>query len=55
MPRLESVAFSKGCRASFADDLEVHRCVYYDPHMLRVVSWLLMGVIDGVCDDRQCL
>ena len=38
-----------------ADNLEVHRCVYHDPYMVRVVTRFLVGVIDGVHDDRQCL
>ena len=37
------------------DDLEVHRWVYHYPHMVRVVTRFLVGVIDGVHDDRQCL
>ena len=45
----------QGLPCKFADDLEVHRCVYYYPHMVRVVTWFLVGVIDGVHDDCQCL
>ena len=41
-----------GLPCQFADDLEVHRCVYYYPHMVRVVTRFLVGVIDGVHDDR---
>ena len=43
-----------GLPCQFADDLEVHRRVYYDPHMVRVVTLLLVGVTDGVHDDHQC-
>ena len=45
----------QGLPCQFADDLEVHRCVYYYSHMVRVVTRFLWGVIDGVHDDRQCL
>ena len=36
------------------DDVEVYRRVYYDPHMVRVVSRSLVGVIGGFQDDGQC-
>ena len=45
----------RGLSCQPADDLEVRRCVYHYPHMLRVVTRFLVGVIDGVHDDRQCL
>ena len=48
MPRLESIALCRGCRAS-------QRCVYHYPYMVRVVTRFLVGVIDGVHDERQCL
>ena len=55
MPRLESVALCRGCRASLRTILEVHCCVHYYPHMVRLVTRRLVGVIDGVNDDRQRL
>ena len=45
----------QGLSCQPADDLEVHCCVYHPPHMVRVVTRFLVGVIDGVHDDRQCL
>ena len=42
-----------GLSGQFVDDLEVHCCVYYDAHMVPVVSRLLVGVVDGVHDDLQ--
>ena len=54
VPRLESVFILEGLPWQFANDLGVHCRVYYDPHMVRVVTRFLVGVIDGVHDDRQC-
>ena len=45
----------QGLSCQPADDLEVHRCIYHYPHMVRVVTRFSVGVIDGVHDDRQCL
>ena len=60
-PEAEGLSFQAGVRGlvqglpgQFADDLEVQRRVYYNPHMVCVVTRLLLGVIDGVNDDRQC-
>ena len=51
--RLSCLAQGLSCQP--ADDLEVHRCVYHYPYMVRVVTLFLVGVIDSVHNDRQCL
>ena len=45
----------QGLSCQPADDLEVHRCIYHYSYMVHVVTRFLVGVIDGVRDDHQCL
>ena len=49
------VRLVQGLPCQSADNLEVHHCVYYYPHMVHVVTRFLVGVMDGIHDDCQCL
>ena len=54
MPRLESVTLCRGCRASLRT-IWKSTAASTTTYMVLVVTRFLVGVIDGVHDDRQCL